>query len=130
MRRREFIGLDVLARPAASERAPRLLVHVLQAPRGQGLFRIARSLAKIRRIGQSRPVHVGQVAQDFHDVRALEAFTLENANRRGVRARPAASRSLFPCVHPHVSSLSALPPRAPEAPPAPVWYPEVARMHL
>ena len=88
MPRRNFARFKDLVGPAAPKRSPRFLVHIREAPRAERLDGILACLPDIRRIGQPRPVHIGEIAHHLHDVRMLGFFVLELADDRKVRREP------------------------------------------
>ena len=83
---RDALGLDhlrrePLERPAAAERPPGLEVGVRQPPAGQLVARPLVGPLHVRRAGEPRPDHVGQVAQRRHDLRPLEPLFLDALDR-------------------------------------------------
>ena len=79
--RLDHLGREPLERPAAAERPPRLEVGVGQPPRRQSVARPLVRALHVRRAGQPRADHVGQVAQGRHDLRLLEPLFLDAVDR-------------------------------------------------
>ena len=79
--RLQHFHTELFQRPAAAEGAPRLQMGIFEAPFVELVQRPLRRLHVVGRIGEPRAIHIGEIAQNVHHLRILQAFLADALHR-------------------------------------------------